>query len=730
MSVAVPKIYVTVETDGGTIDSTGEAIHTKFSKPVTASIGGFELRIAHGSGSNFGKYSDANVFKNVDIWLGSVNTGSSKIFSGKVDTFKSESSPDGGYVVNIAGRDLGEALFRHLVSKNYSGYTSLYLSLRRGCDSGGYDVYALENYTGSATDSSTLITVGTTGSGALFRVKPYATINTSFGTDLPGFFGTGSVSTTPITATGSDYEIHFKVINASAYAHSGKMYAQLYIVDDTGSMTNPVALSSWYGGTTIDFPAGGNFAVNDTILINLPYFAVENKYLYLQMVWKVTTSGSHADAGVKVEFSQNTFVNVPSDLGLTTNVIIDILSGSGISTGSLPWDDTPISPTYNKKKAFDAIREISDIVNWDFNVDTSGLLQAWTRRTHTNDGLLQTGSNIFKFSHMKDVGTVANDITVFGALESAIPADGDAWTEFSGTGWQTISGSLTESLGVGDVCPISPKVGSKILSADFDSGFLLFGHPISPVQNVEGAELHFYMAYVFDGPGNIAIKQIRLKGSSGSDEYFYADIKDKGGLNTWSADNVYALSSTNITGSAAGGDWIKKGSPTWNIGYVEFFLEAGVDVSNIYLDGLKIGPLRWSGSASDATSTGSYGLRPYTEQCDDLHSNGECLSRATYLLARLKDPPNQYQVLTSGSEGINPGDRIQLFLPCEGMGEETYYDVIELQHTFDAPDGFITELMLSDSQYIRDVTLLKEYGVLRAYGSKDIDVALRGDRRW
>jgi hypothetical protein len=729
MSVAIPKIYVTIETDGGTLNATGEAIHTKFTKPVTASIGDFQLRIAHGSGSKFGKYSDANVFKNVSIWLGSVTTGSSKLFSGKIDTFKSEFDPSGGYIVNFTGRDLGEALFRHQISKNYYGYNSFYPSPRRGCDSGSYDVYSLENYTGSATDSSTTITVGTHASGSLFHVKSYAEINDSFGTSLPGLYGTGSITTTPITATGSDFEINLKLINGSAFAHSGKMYAQLFICDDTGSMTNPVALSSWYGGTVIDFPAGGNFVATDTILINLPYFAVENKFLYLQMVWKVTTAGTDATSGVKVEWAQSSYLNIPADTGLATNVVVSILSGSGINTGSnFPWNDEPLTQSYNKKKAFDAIREISDIVNWDFNVDVTGSLQAWTRRTHTNNGLLQTGSNIFRFAHLKDVDAVFNSITVLGAAESMVPFDGDWWTEGSGSGWVATSGSITESY---TKISLGSKVGARYLNVEPDSGWVVIGHPISPIQDVEGAELHFYMANTYDGPGNIAIKQVRLKGAQDSESYFYSNIKDTGTpSNVWGADNSYSLGPDNITGSVKAGDWVKKGQPTWNIGYVEFYMQCGIDVSDVFIEGLRIGPLRWSGSAIDVTSTGSYGLRPYEEESDYFHSNTECQDRADYLLARMKDPPNQYQILTTGSEGINAGDRIYLLLPSEGVTSQTYYDVIEIEHEFTAPDGFTTELMLSDSQYIRDVSLLKSYGVLRAFASKDIDVALRGDKRW
>jgi len=738
MSVNIPKVYLEITADDGTYALTSEVNSVKITKPVTAAIGDFQIRVPHGSGSIFTRYHDANVFKNVDIWLGTGVTGSSKIFSGKIDSFKSEFDPKAGYLITFTGRDLGEALFRHQVTKDYFGYTSLYPSPRRGTTSGGYDVYCLESYTGSVTNTATLVTVGTAVADSLFRVKPYATINASFGTSLPGFFGTGSVTTVPFTATGSDYEVHLKFINASAFAHSGKMYAQLYVVDDTGSMTNPVALSSWYGGTTIDFPSTENFVVDDTISINLPYFAVENKYIYLQMVWKVTTAGADATAGLKVEYAQNSFLNIPNDTGLATNVVVDILSGSGINTGSnFPWNDTPITQSYNKKKAFDAIREIDDIVNWDSIVDVTGSLQAWTRRTHTNNGLLQTGSNILKFSHMKDVDAVANNIRVYGAQESKIPSDGDYWTEYlsgSEEGWSLVSGSLTEGK---SVAALPARIGSKYLSGSTDdavSKWLIFRHVISPsldLSNNETAKLLFYTAGGTIWSDAASIHQVRLK-RSGSDEknYFYAQLKALTGDTTWT-ENSYDLGNKNVTGSVQPGDWVKEGNMNWaDVNYIEFYLwYTGVTAGpTFYVDGLYFGPTRWSGSAINATSTGSYGNRPYIEESDYFHSNDECQSRADYLLARMKDPPNQYQILTTGSEGINPGDRIYLLLPSEGVSSQTYYDIIELTHTFTAPDGFVTELMLSDAEKIRDVTLLKSYGVLRSYGKKDVDDALRGNR--
>jgi hypothetical protein len=88
----------------------------------------------------------------------------------------------------------------------------------------------------------------------------------------------------------------------------------------------------------------------------------------------------------------------------------------------------------------------------------------------------------------------------------------------------------------------------------------------------------------------------------------------------------------------------------------------------------------------------------------------------------------QYKVRTTGSTHLLPGYVTQLQLPTEGLVNQTNFDILEASHTFTAPDGFITEVTLGDSIYVRDISELMDYGVLRSYSSKDLDNVARGNR--
>lgn len=728
-----PKVYATIVADDQTYNLTTEINFLNLTLPVTTSIGSFELKIPHGALKDFSRYHDANVFKSVDIWLGTDSTGSAKKFSGKVDSFKGEFNAQSGYLIDFMGRDLGEALFRHKITKDYFGYTFLNPSKRRGSTTGGYDVYSLENFTGSIPDATTTINVGTTGSFYFF-VKPYAFINTPYGSDLPvAIEGTGSVTLFDFTTTGSQFELHLKLINSGSSAHSGYIVAKLRFVDDTGSLANPTALTGWATGSTIDFPAFPNYVLNDIIYLT----ATRNcptKFIELEMLWKCTVSGSDTDAGLQIEMSQGSFLKIPNDNGLATNVVNDILSGSGISTGSVPWDDTPLTHSYYNEPAFNALRDIADIVSWDTKTDVNGLWQAWTRRSNTAGGTLQTGSNIIKFSRVKDVDNVKNNVSVRGAPEALFPYDGDWWTESSGSGWTLVSGSLTEGK---NVSALPSVVGARYISGssnDIVSKWLIIRHTIDPSLNLtnnENITLAFWTAGGTIWTNVDSIHQVRLKRDATDERnYFYAQLKTLTGGTTWT-DNSFELGFGNVTGSSQAGDWTKIGNMNWqDIRCIEFYLwYTGITAGpTFYIDGLRFENLRFTGSAIDATSTGSYGNRPYEEISDYFHSYKECQDRAEEILSLGKYPMNQFTVLTTGSEAINGGDRIYLLLPSEGVTPATYYDVLEVNHMVSSQEGFVTNLTLGDRVEIRDVAQLQSYGIQRAYSKKDINDALKGKK--
>jgi len=738
MSVSVPKVYTTIEAGDTTYSGSEDVTNLKFSLPATGAVGGFEIAVAHGSGSVFSKYHDLNVKKNVSIWLGAENTGSTKLFAGKIDTIKSRINPNGEYVATIEGRDLGEALFRHQITKDYFGYTVANPSDAIGTTSGSYVVY-LMRLTGSIYNDKTIVNVGTTGSGATFHVKPFGFVNTSYGTSLPSTpYGTGSVTEFPISTTNlPDYQLVLKIMKSGSANHAGHIIAKLYSVDDTGSLSNPVNLCNWTSGATIDFSTTS--MVIDTLTLT-PLIDPVGKYVYLEMVWYVNTAGSAADAGVQIEWGSKSFLNIPNDDGQATDVIRDILSGSGITTGSIVTNTTALSPSYTNKKAFEAIKEISDIIQSDFRVNPSGQLDLWARQSRTITGsLLATGSNILFAEKTIDGTNIKNDITVYGASESFIPSDGDYWTEFTPSGWVALTGSIIEPTGssVNAYNTLNPVIGTKYVGAYTGSGGTAgkfqIQHSIDPPIDFvtsESPTLKLWIAGSY-APLLSNLAHVRLKRTSSGSDYFEATATVSATTPNWTA-NSFALGETNTSGSDRSGVWKRVGSINWSdIRYLD--IEGGIatedhGLPSVRIDGVRFEGIRWSGSYRDTTSITAYGTGSFTEVSDYFHSNAECQKRAGELGLKLKDPVTQFRILTTGSTHLLPGYRTQLLLPSEGVSVATYYDILEVAHHFTAPEGFVTEVQLGDSKYVRDVSELTSYGVLRSYSMKDLDSVARGNK--
>jgi hypothetical protein len=242
--------------------------------------------------------------------------------------------------------------------------------------------------------------------------------------------------------------------------------------------------------------------------------------------------------------------------------------------------------------------------------------------------------------------------------------------------------------------------------------------------------LEFYIAGGY-APLLSNLAHIRLKRTSGGGDYFEATATVSASAATWTL-NSFALGESNVTGSGRSGDWRRIGSINWSdIRYVD--IEGGIATPDngcptVRIDGFKFKGIRWSGSFNDETSIDSYGTGSYSEMSDYFHSNSECQDRATELGLKWKDPVVQYKVRTTGSTHLLPGYVTQLQLPTEGLVNQTNFDILEASHTFTAPDGFITEVTLGDSIYVRDISELMDYGVLRSYSSKDLDNVARGNR--
>ena len=514
------------------------------------------------------------------------------------------------------------------------------------------------------------------------------------------------------------------MLNSSAFGHSGRIWVKGWKTDDTGSLTNPSIIIPWANSSLITFPDSEDIVydvdVNLTLSSNTEF---TNKYIYIEMFWEVTTAGSDATAGLKIEETQNSCLDIPNNSGLATYIIMDLLSGSGITTGSITWNKTPITVSYNDTKCFDAIKEICGITGQDFYIDTGSRLQVFDRSANSTGITYRTGSNILSYKKNEDITSVKSDIFIKGAAESYLPWDGDYWTEHSGSGWNLTSGSDFKEAWTSTLVPTT-IVGSKcVLGQNHTNYWLIFEHNIIPKINLiddEFTRLNFWGR--IGGLSTFTTRKVRLK--KDSINYFEVSLKDPnaGQASDWTL-MTYDLGAKNVTGSFHSGEWRQYGNLNWkDIQNIEFYCQGNNVGMLLYIDGLYFGPIRWTGSVSDPGTSGSFGYRPYTEISDYLHSNTECQLRAQEVMSGSNSPIKQIVILTTGSESLIPGYTAIVDIPSEGIN--TTFDMLEIQHMYDVRSGFLTELQLTDQKYIRDLSKLKSYGVQLWGDRQDISKAL------
>jgi hypothetical protein len=721
MSVTVPATYIEVLTAYGTpvID---DPLHLTVKLAVTNAIGSYEVRVPHQVMKDLSHYSSINTGNIMYIWLGNINTGSSPLISGPIDSLQSELTKN-GYVMTIQGRDYGSILMRNPITKTYHGYDQWHPEKTPYAGTSLTDIFTMDQ-TGSYTpNTETTVTIGVGGGvGDFFLILPYGESLPLVGDIHPPVFtglNCGWVSTGSVQCTGSDFSLQLKYVNASDYGHVGRLWARSFIDPD-----GTVALTPWTSGSTITFPDDANYVVTETIDLT-PYASVRpnGQPLLVQLIWEVTSYGSDATAGLALEMASALF-SVPDDKSLPKNIIGDLLSGSSISMGACPFVDVALTRTFNKKSRFDCIKEVANVVGIDTYM-YADFLQAILRGSNTHSGIISTGS-LVTFKHIRDSGKLCNSATVFGAGETTVPSNPDLWTEYPSSGWQVTSGSITEGW-----YPTSPlpyaRVGTRVLGAFADgANWITVGRPFDRVD--ENSKLNFWMC-CNPGGGVFFTKDIKLMETSGSENYFVAFIKATGtggGFPQFQL-NTYELGSDNVSGSTTSGDWFKHGEPSWdNIKYIEFACCTDLPNLSYVFDAVYFSGIKWSGSARDAGSISAYGLHEQQEISDFYHSDEQCVDRAQEIVDVGKGLVDQYILTISGDATYDAGELVGIQLPCEGVPTTSYLTALEVEHIISVDAGFQTVLTLGSGSTIRDPSLLNNFGLTASYWARDIKNAASG----
>jgi len=433
--------------------------------------------------------------------------------------------------------------------------------------------------------------------------------------------------------------------------------------------------------------------------------------------------------------------------GSTRLTVINLKNNAGLdaSDTEIVSSNTIYPMVLENETCFAGIKEVSDFDNKDFYVGTNKYLYWFTRQTQTGSEIFTTGSNILSYKVVRDVMPDKNMIWVFGMRDPANitgsdwPVNHDDWTESGSlTGSWTghvVSGSGEADIpvvigtdGTLDVATGSAGIKTVFTSADEADSFTITLKktiPDSPVRCLSGDILHFYYWNTSNPQKHFTFK-VRLE--TDASNYFESNLENSYSL-TAKRERTIGLGPSNEGVSSTGSEdtdtgsykWERTGDPDWfDINYITLiggFSQSAATNAGIKIDGLYIGT-RFQAYTGSAASTGSYDKRPLVVVNNRLNSTEYCVNEGGTLLAKLKDPLTQITVTVSGSEGLQVGKRYSGSIPAENING--YYELIDLEHRFNASEGFVSKMTLSDKKEIRTPIPIIDYPTMVAEEQKSL----------
>jgi hypothetical protein len=379
------------------------------------------------------------------------------------------------------------------------------------------------------------------------------------------------------------------------------------------------------------------------------------------------------------------------------DIVVDIANDLSLGTGEIAADATDETITVQTESYFDLLKRVSDYwasagvqVKKDFYVDVNNNL-VWKTRPIRTAGVetLTVGTNIASYGVFRDILSVKNKITVYGAPNTTYPADKDGWTEAL-TNWSATVGTLSldgvsKKYGAWSIC-CTPVAGQS--TCHFKRTF-----PSVNIRDINAVK--FWRSY---SGINATTYQVRLHAPDASN-YFTSTIIGSGGNWTW-CDLALGPSQEYDANLNPNGIWTKTGTPNWwDIQAIEFYIVNGVVNTPDYIDIMFFSPVRFTYTIEDATSQTNYGIRQAEFTDNMLISDGDCESRAKTLLYQLKDPTIRIDVVTPGNTNLRIGDRLSMTIPAEGISAANY-DVVSVEHDLNM-GGFMSTAKMVDSANTR-----------------------------
>ena len=302
------------------------------------------------------------------------------------------------------------------------------------------------------------------------------------------------------------------------------------------------------------------------------------------------------------------------------------------------------------------------VIGYDFRTMPDGKFEFFPRNTKTSP--VSLSDKIESSEYSKDIFSVRNKVTIYGAADKSNPIDKDETVE-----------SLTPVCGVW-----SAYMGT--LSVDATK---LFGTAARSIKNSTGANYAGSSLFTFSSAVNanaypklvLALNRDAAINPNGFDVLIY-DSSGRGAMQAIPSvnENEWSTITLNV-GEVYGSEWDADSAFDWTaVASVRIngWLVSPSVPGNIWMGQLYFGGRRYSATVEDANSQHLYSEdkpREYEDTDEELWSDNDCLLRARAILASKKDPSEyitmKSTVIDYGVTPLFPADMIQVVLPNENI---------------------------------------------------------------
>lgn len=407
---------------------------------------------------------------------------------------------------------------------------------------------------------------------------------------------------------------------------------------------------------------------------------------------------------------------------------------------------TASSLSYDSRYGYllDNFRNICDRVGYDFYVDANGALQLFAAGSLASGITLDTSSNYNILSLERDEAEgmdIKNYIVTLGKEVR------DGWTEFNAADFTVpTNGTASDETtivkaGVGSIKYVKGAATESYLELNFAG--TLYGRTSLDFSKVGTSTIGFSI-YLPASSGCTAIG-VSLTDTNGSVIYtqlgtdFINSLLNNAHWETCSVQvgknivptALYTIGTEGPVYNFLNGLWAYTTGSTfnWTINDIKIY---AVGASTFYLDNLTFPDnILMFGSAQDAASQASYGLRQIAIDKSSIDNQKELDAEATRYLTLHKDPMTTLTVVAKGIAGISgvvdnwkPGYTVTVNVPGESISSVSYR-MVEIHHVWDhetVANGFDFTTTLS-------LVLTSQSLALRRWEAQHSDVAIQRELR-